>query len=534
MSSRCVGAHCAGKRLARILYVFVCICVHMLAQAGPATAFSTVQPLGARGHRLRPHPSSVSRARGRVRPSTASIKALTLDQNAASTALDYILLNFRILKAAIPAPISGYIATSPEGLTSQLAGLLALIFYLTTPPNVLGGLFDYAGAVSDKGGNPWLSTDIGRMGRALGKGTYGTAYEAFPTDDGLRKLRNGGRMSEGRAVVKKLIDLRQAETEAYFNRRLKRGGGGGYFATYLGGSQPDPEAEASRTQLDPRMLVWEYEGSRTLENFMTDPNFPFNLENYFYKRGQQPQELPPAVPDRLAEGDERRATEMLRKIMSDILRATKALHASGIVHRDIKPANILVSEVPTGQVLRVIDLGACADLRNGYNYQPESGVLDPRYGPPEQYIMPQSTPRPPPGILALLAAPFLWQTQCPDLFDSYTAGMTLLQMGVPQLRGLGGTKLVNSQLKSLDNDVEAWRERFGNSLDFSLLDRQNGAGWDLVCKLLAPKRKRISASAALAHRFFRPDGLSAVGVQPSGSKTLTKAGSTTLPRTARR
>ena len=41
------------------------------------------------------------------------------------------------------------------------------------------------------------------------------------------------------------------------------------------------------------------------------------------------------------------------------------------------------------QVMRIIDLGACADLRNGYNYEPESGILDPRYGPPEQYIMPQ-------------------------------------------------------------------------------------------------------------------------------------------------
>jgi hypothetical protein len=41
------------------------------------------------------------------------------------------------------------------------------------------------------------------------------------------------------------------------------------------------------------------------------------------------------------------------------------------------------------------------------------------------------------------------------------------------------------------------------SLDFDLLDRQNGAGWDLVCKLLTLKSKRMSVSAAMAHRFFR-------------------------------
>jgi len=198
------------------------------------------------------------------------------------------------------------------------------------------------------------------------------------------------------------------------------------------------------------------------------------------------------------------------------------LHNCGIVHRDIKPANVIVSETGRGQVYRIIDLGACADLRNGYNYEPEAGILDPRYGPREQYIMPQTTPRPPPGVLALLAAPVLWQTQSPDLFDSYTVGMLLLQMGLPGLRGIGGTKTVNSQLKSLGNDAEAWRAQYGRSYDFSLLDRQNGAGWDLACKLLAPKSNRMSVSAALGHRFFRPDGLSAVGATPVGSRTLTR------------
>jgi len=74
--------------------------------------------------------------------------------------------------------------------------------------------------------------------------------------------------------------------------------------------------------------------------------------------------------------------------------------------------------------------------------------------------MPQNTPRPPKGVLALLAAPFLWQTQCPDLFDSFTAGMVLLQMSVPQLRKPGSMKVVNSQLKRLGNDAEAWREMY--------------------------------------------------------------------------
>ena len=464
-----------------------------------------------------------------------TVQALSVDASTVDTALDYFLLNFRIVKALLPAPVAGAVADTPTGILTQLVGALGVLTYLTTPPNVLGGLLDYAGGLSGAGA-PWEPADISKLGRALGKGTYGTAYEAVPTEVGAKKLKAGGRDSGGRMVVKKLVDVSQAEIEAYFNRRVSRAGGGGYFASFLGGSQPSVVAADAgldargaagggrAAALDPRLLVWDYEGSCTLETFMADPLFPLNLEAYFTKRGQNPETLgvkdPPGRGER---GDGRREAEMLRRAMADVLRATKALHNLGIVHRDIKPANILVAETPRGQVLRLIDLGACADLRNGFNYEPESGILDPRYGPPEQYIMPQTTPRPPPGILALLAAPFLWQTQSPDLFDSYTVGMTLLQMAVPELRSIGGTKNANQQLRSCDNDAQVWRERYGQRLTFDLLDRQNGAGWDLVCKLLTSKRRRLSVSGALSHRFFRPDGLSSVGLQPAGSSTLTRA-----------
>jgi hypothetical protein len=36
---------------------------------------------------------------------------------------------------------------------------------------------------------------------------------------------------------------------------------------------------------------------------------------------------------------------------------------------------------------KLIDLGAAADLRVGINYVPNEFLLDPRYAPPEQYIM---------------------------------------------------------------------------------------------------------------------------------------------------
>ena len=55
------------------------------------------------------------------------------------------------------------------------------------------------------------------------------------------------------------------------------------------------------------------------------------------------------------------------------------------MHRDVKPQNVIISE--TDNKLKLIDLGAAADLRVGINYVPNEFLLDPRYAPPQQYIM---------------------------------------------------------------------------------------------------------------------------------------------------
>lgn len=52
------------------------------------------------------------------------------------------------------------------------------------------------------------------------------------------------------------------------------------------------------------------------------------------------------------------------------------------MHRDVKPANIIFSE--SSRKFKLIDLGACADLRSGTNYIPDESILDPMYCPPEQ------------------------------------------------------------------------------------------------------------------------------------------------------
>ena len=68
-----------------------------------------------------------------------------------------------------------------------------------------------------------------------------------------------------------------------------------------------------------------------------------------------------------------------------LLEALKASHATGIVHRDVKPQNVIISE--TDNKVKLIDMGAAADLRVGINYVPSEFLLDPRYAPPQQYIM---------------------------------------------------------------------------------------------------------------------------------------------------
>ena len=58
------------------------------------------------------------------------------------------------------------------------------------------------------------------------------------------------------------------------------------------------------------------------------------------------------------------------------------MHSAGLVHRDVKPTNIIFAEGE--RRFKLIDLGACADLRTGTNYIPDESILDPTYCPPEQ------------------------------------------------------------------------------------------------------------------------------------------------------
>jgi len=432
-------------------------------------------------------------------------------------------------------------SSTEAGFWGRVVGLALVGLYCFSAPGVLTGLLDRINVKLDAAAEKeWFPDDISpQMGRMLGRGTYGVAYEAFTTETGQVKLGGAGDPAK-RVVIKRCGEERQAEVEAYFNRRVRRLGAQNHFASFLGGSR------RSNTRSGPStLLVWKYEGSQTLESYLAGKDWPLNLEPFVSSSARRTTQTstqtraPPVTRGaqkaaRFAnaqlpagqESVETRKVGVVRVVIKDVFTSLQALHAGGVINRDVKPANILISEDPNGALARMIDLGAAVDMRNGFNYDPKIGFLDPKYAPPEQYVLPQSV-----SGLTLFASPFLWVSEKPDRFDTYSAGMVLLQMLVPELNQPQYMKQVGAQLKGVQGDIEVWRERYGTGLDFSLADRAQFAGWDLITRLVRFDRGgRLTASGALAHRFFLPETLSATigaipGQKPKASATLSRSAS---------
>ena len=133
-------------------------------------------------------------------------------------------------------------------------------------------------------------------------------------------------------------------------------------------------------------IVWKYEGSDTLANLMNDKDFPYNVEPFLFKnQGGIAIEGEPRGT--------RRKAKIISTIFGQILENLSKAHATGIILRDVKPENMIFD--PEKAKFKLIDLGAAADLRFGFNYQPKEFILDPRFSGPEEYIMSTQTPRHP-------------------------------------------------------------------------------------------------------------------------------------------
>lgn len=368
-----------------------------------------------------------------------------------------------------------------------IAAVFALV-YLTATPSVGLGLLDLLllgplDLVLNNLINP-LSRDNVRVGLRIGDGSFGQVYS--------------GSLGEAeRAVVlkrcKSVTEAKQLQlVEEYMNRRARRSPRlRGSVAPYLGCYYNT--AEGTRSDRTAPVLVWDDLGVETLERLLAQRDFPLCLEEELFGRSGSGDELA-------------RERRVVQRVMRQICTALAGMHRTGIVHRDLKPANLVLM----GDRFRVIDFGAATDLRTGFNYDPELSLLDPGYCPPEQYVMPEDTPAPPAAPVAAALSPFIWAFNRPDLFDTYSAGIVLLQMGLRPLRSRNSvlpTGTFYRNLAQCDWDLREWRRlHAGPMWDFSILDSYGGAGWDLACKLVCKRdglrRGRISASQAMLHPFL--------------------------------
>lgn len=394
------------------------------------------------------------------------------------------------------------------GITPQGLGLLALaLAYLSATPGVLAGAVDYyilAPWQRYFGDNAYTKDDI-KLGRKVATGGFGTVFR--------------GELEDGTSViVKKAKEF--GEAEAWMNERMMRVAPQS-VAKFITAFEQEPGKEG-----EPLWLVWRYEGDFSLADFMAKKDWPYNIEPLLFGR-----EL------RLPKGPTRKAV-VLQVVMTQLLEALKAAHSTGIVHRDVKPQNCIVSAEDC--CIKLIDWGAAADLRVGINYVPNEYLLDPRYAPPQQYVMSTLTPRAPPLPIAASLSPVLWRVNSPDRFDMYSMGILFLQMAFPALVTDNALIAFNKKLKENYNyDLRAWRadeeklNRRGSVEGFELLDADGG--WDLLCSMVRfNPGERLSAAAALRHPWFSLNTGSAGDAASGVANEMNKAASALLDQVDRR
>jgi len=370
--------------------------------------------------------------------------------------------------------------------TNEFLLVAFVAFYLTAQPGILGYAFDetiaraiQTATAGNKFGKRGSNVTLG--GR-IGDGSFGTVYRGrLNSSDAENLVLKFAKNTTGASGLQR--------AERHMNERISRDifvAGG--CASYVGSYEEIEDAAAP-------VLVWKFAGDEnTLEDYVLDRNFPSSLEVALFGKSQDDKDY------------DARCYAVAKKVTQQLLWSLRGLHSIGIVHRDVKPAN-LVNE--NGR-FKLIDFGGAADLRSGVNYEPEVSILDPSFSPPEDFIMPERTPRAPPGAIAGALSVLPWTVFQPQLFDSYSAGLVLLQLGCPQLRGkrvLEPSGSFQRRLQDENYDLRKVRKDLVDNLgwDFSALDRNGGAGFDLACRLIASRgvtrRGRLDATQALLHPF---------------------------------
>ena len=381
---------------------------------------------------------------------------------------------------------SGEVPSLTGSAAGDVLALLGTQYLLRAPPGPLAGAVDsltqnIVEPLIDLLCLPLRGCSYSTETR-LGSGSFGTVYKATSSRSQpivVKTPRKGNQAAELQNAEEILCRRIRRAARA---RRAVPDFIGKYCGTTPGSNRADPDA--------PNVLCWRADGDFTLEELLEDKRFLERAEELVYK-GEVT-----CSPER-----QKRA---VKSLMRQAVSCVAALHEAGIAHRDVKPAHF-ICERNSGRLV-LVDLGACVDLRNGFNFTPGEGVLDPRYGPPEGAVFPESVPPPPPPPLGTLLAPILFWRYRPTLFDSYSLGLLIVQLATPALRltqSFDKRSTFSQRLRFADYDFASMQK--SNAENFELLREKWKLGWDgidLVSKLVCDRSRRISARKALAHPFL--------------------------------
>ena len=168
---------------------------------------------------------------------------------------------------------------------------------------------------------------------------------------------------------------------------------------------------------------------------------------------------------------------------------------------------------PEKAKFKLIDLGAAADLRFGFNYQPKEFILDPRSPGPggvhHEHPDPRGTPH---ARRAGAVAHRCGSSTSPTASTRTARASPSCRCACPPFARTTTSSTFRRTLEENGESLTDWRNKLPNRVTskgadaegFDVLDADDRAGWDLVKSLMNKTReKRSSATGARLSRFVQ-------------------------------